>query len=58
MNAFGALILGFTVMMQQSHASNHRAPIEKLVAGYSLEKGGHVVIRDTKSGCYLVRTGE
>ena len=44
--------------LPQSGVTNHKTPIEKVVAGYSVLKSGTVVARDSKSGCYLVRSGE
>ena len=45
-------------LLPQPHTTKRQVPIEKLVAGYSVLKSGSVVARDTKSGCYLVRSGE
>jgi hypothetical protein len=42
----------------QSHSGERRVPIERMVAGYSIENSGQVAVRDKRSGCYLIRTGD
>lgn len=36
----------------------HKPPIEKKLAGYSLDMSGSEAFRDERTGYYLVRTGE
>ena len=45
-------------LLQHSGPARQHAPIEKLLAGYTTAKSERIAIRDTKTGYYLVRTGD
>ncbi len=46
------------VLAGPAHGAGHRVPIERMLAGYSIGKTEPVALRDARTGCYFVRTGE